>query len=217
VTGRRGGRNLRDGNGNLRQRGFRDENSGSLGYNGRRQRPGQKNNTADSFADEGSLEQAPTKIIKVYAYGVARNRLKDAAKKLGVQVILVDSLEEADVLVTLKSYYRKKRRLISSAEQQRRPVYVLRANSANQMERFLMEAMDLEVVRSDPFEDAVQEAEKAIELVRAGQPSVDLSPVSSAIRRYQHQMARKVNLVSHSFGREPRRHVRIYKTRRNDT
>ncbi|MFN2137425.1 MAG: R3H domain-containing nucleic acid-binding protein, partial [Candidatus Promineifilaceae bacterium] len=34
-------------------------------------------------------------------------------------------------------------------------------------------------------------------------------------RRYQHQMARQANLVSHSYGKEPRRHVRIFNTRRN--
>jgi predicted RNA-binding protein Jag len=83
------------------------------------------------------------------------------------------------------------------------------------MERFLVEAMDLEVIPSDPFEEAVAETEKAIETVAAGTPSIDLKPASSSIRRYQHQMARQANLVSHSYGKEPRRHVRIYNTRRN--
>ena len=83
------------------------------------------------------------------------------------------------------------------------------------MERFLVEVMDLSVAPLDPFEEAVSETEKAIEQVTAGTPSVDLSPASSAIRRYQHQMARQANLVSHSYGKEPRRHVRIYNTRRN--
>ena len=79
----------------------------------------------------------------------------------------------------------------------------------------LAEAMDLEVAPTDPFEEAVSETEKAINLVAAGTATVDLSPASSAIRRYQHQMARQANLVSHSYGKEPRRHVRIFNTRRN--
>ena len=83
------------------------------------------------------------------------------------------------------------------------------------MERFLAEAMDLEVVQSDPFEQAIAETTRAINLIEAGQPSADLSPVGAAIRRYQHQMARHANLVSHSYGKEPRRHVRIFSTRRN--
>jgi predicted RNA-binding protein Jag len=83
------------------------------------------------------------------------------------------------------------------------------------MERFVAEVMDLKPERSDPFEEAIAEASKAINLVEAGQPSADLSPVGAAIRRYQHQMARNANLVSHSYGKEPRRHVRIFNTRRN--
>ena len=34
------------------------------------------------------------------------------------------------------------------------------------------------------------------------------------IRRQQHEMAREANLVSHSYGREPQRHVRIFASQR---
>jgi len=77
----------------------------------------------------------------VYAYGVARNRLIQAAKRLNVHITLVDQLSEAEVLVTLKSYYRKRRQLIHDAERRRTPVYVLRANTTNQMQGFLMQAL----------------------------------------------------------------------------
>lgn len=156
-----------------------------------------------------------TKSIRVFPYGVARNRLYQAGKQLGVKVVIVENLPEADVLVTLKSYYRKRRRLISDAEHHNVSVYVLRANTVSQMERFLIEALGLEVSPSDPFEQAVSETAQAIALVQAGLPSVDLDPVSSAVRRYQHQMIRQANLVSHSYGQEPYRHVRVFNTRRN--
>jgi hypothetical protein len=106
--------------------------------------------------------------------------------------------------------------LINDAEQHNVSVYVLRANTVSQMERFLAEALGLEVAPSDPFELAMAETEQAIALVQSGQPSMDLRPVGSAIRRYQHEMARQANLVSHSYGREPYRHVRIFGTPRND-
>lgn len=155
--------------------------------------------------------------IRVYAYGVARNRLYQAAKHLGVKLFIAETLEEADVLVTLKSYYRKRRRLISDAEQHNVSVYVLRANTVSQMERFLVEALGLEVASvTDPFETAIAETERAIALVQSGQPSMDLRPVGAAIRRYQHEMIRQANLVSHSYGREPYRHVRVFSTPRNE-
>ena len=155
--------------------------------------------------------------IRVYAYGVARNRLYQAAKHLGVKLEVAESLDEADVMVTLKSYYRKRRRLINDAEQRNVSVYVLRANTVSQMERFLVEALGLEVASSaDPFELAIAETERAIAFVQSGQPSMDLRPVGAAIRRYQHEMVRQANLVSHSYGREPYRHVRIFSTPRNE-
>jgi stage III sporulation protein SpoIIIAA len=160
-------------------------------------------------------EEADT--LRVFAYGVARNRLIQAAKRLKVHVTLVDNLPEADVLVTLKSYYRKRRQLINDAERRRTPVYVLRANTTNQMESFLVQVLNLDAASTnDPFESAIAEAERGIELINAGQPSVDLRPVGSAIRRYQHQMARQANLVSHSYGKEPNRYVRIFSTARTD-
>ncbi|MBP8950411.1 MAG: hypothetical protein KBG73_16320, partial [Candidatus Promineofilum sp.] len=149
--------------------------------------------------------------------GVARNRLYQAAKHLGVKLAVVETLEEAEVLVTLKSYYRKRRRLINDAEQHNVSVYVLRANTVSQMERFLVEALGLEAPTSgDPFESAMAETERAIALVQSGQASADLRPAGSAIRRYQHEMVRQANLVSHSYGREPYRHVRVFHTERND-
>ncbi|MCI0580527.1 MAG: AAA family ATPase [Chloroflexi bacterium] len=159
--------------------------------------------------------RSPSKTVNIFAYGVARNRLYQAAKHLGVAINVVDNLGEADILVTLKNYYRRQRKLIMDAQNRRTPVYVLRANTVSQMESFLAEALNLEVNSPDPFEEAIAEAERAIQLVQAGEPSVDLQPVGSAIRRYQHQLARQANLVSHSYGKGANRHVRIFNTPRN--
>lgn len=216
VTGRRGNRGTREGRGGreIRTVGTSaakpESNGGPLVNNGDREIMSQGALMPDSTNGQTK------KSIKIFPYGVARNRLYQAAKHLGVRAVIVEELAEADVLVTLKSYYRKRRRLISDAEYHNVSVYVLRANTVTQMERFLVEALDLEVSPSDPFESAVAEAEQAISLVQSGQSSVDLNPVGSAIRRYQHQMARQANLVSHSYGREPYRRVRIFGTQRND-
>ncbi|GAB4144747.1 MAG: AAA family ATPase [Candidatus Promineifilaceae bacterium] len=158
----------------------------------------------------------PAKSLRVFSYGVARNRILQAGQTLGVRVELVDELGDADVLLTLKNYYRRRRRVISDAEQKRKPIYVLRANTVNQIENFLVEALNLEVAPPDPFERAISEAEKAIGLIQSGQRTVDLSPAGSAVRRYQHQLARQANLVSHSYGKEPNRHVRIFSNVRNE-
>lgn len=225
VTGRRNTRGAREGRGGREIRtgapaGRPVESPEAAGSrNGRTYTPSGREPEPESppvASDGPSGSNEGTKTIRVFPYGVARNRLYQAAKQLGVKVIIVENLPEADVLVTLKSYYRKRRRLINDAEHHNVSVYVLRANTVSQMERFLVEALGLEVSPSDPFEVAVSETERAIALVQAGQTSVDLEPVSSAVRRYQHQMIRQANLVSHSYGQEPYRHVRVFNTRRND-
>lgn len=206
VTGRRNdGDEARSGR-NGRSRNRVDDKKGPKGQrNGRVQLTEPK--TEEASEDEGN-------ILNVFAYGVARNRLKQAANQLRVKINIVDQMPDANVLVTLKSYYRKRRKLISDAEQRQTPIYVLRANTITQMEKFLAQAMNLETVSNDPFEDAIAEAERAIQQVTTGTPGINLSPVGSAIRRYQHQMARQANLVSHSYGKEPRRYVRIFNEKR---
>ncbi len=155
-------------------------------------------------------------MLNVYAYGVARNRLMQAARRLKVRINIVDHLVEADVLVTLKSYYRKRRQLIHDAERRQTPVYVLRANTTGQMESFLMQVTNAGTGPPiDPFEKAIAEVEEGIRAIQAGKASVDLRPVGSAIRRHQHQMARQANFVSHSYGKDPRRYVRIFNASRD--
>ena len=57
----------------------------------------------------------------------------------------------------------------------------------------------------------MRETQDAIRRVQAGTHSVDLSPQNAYIRRRQHEMARQAKLISHSYGKEPRRRVRIYR------
>ena len=191
----------------------REEKNGRVFTNGSNKQNGQQ--VEQSPAPDSPEEDSST--LRVFAYGVARNRLIQAAKRLKVHITLVNTLPEADVLVTLKSYYRKRRQLINDAERRRTPVYVLRANTVNQMEGFLVQVMNLDLPNaSDPFENAIAEAERGIELIQTGQTSVDLRPVGSAIRRYQHQLVRQADLVSHSYGKEPNRYVRIFSAARTN-
>ena len=58
---------------------------------------------------------------------------------------------------------------------------------------------------------AVQETQEAIRRVLSGERSVDLAPQNAFIRRQQHEMIRESNLISHSYGKEPVRRVRVYR------
>jgi stage III sporulation protein SpoIIIAA len=157
----------------------------------------------------GSMLQA----VRIYPYGVARNRLVQAAKWLGVPAVVVNELEEAQALVTLKSYYRNRQRPVIDAENRGMPIYVLRANTVNQMQHFLSDLYNLSTSVSEErgLDPAMQNTQAAIDAVLNGERYVELPPATAYIRRLQHQMARQANLTSHSYGKEPYRRVRIFR------
>jgi hypothetical protein len=109
--------------------------------------------------------------------------------------------------MTLKNEYRQKTPMLREAEERAMPIYVLKSNTILQMQASLTSVFALEV---DPREAALRETEEAIGLVMERSAPVELSPQNAYIRRLQHQLAERANLVSRSRGREPYRRVRLY-------
>jgi len=163
---------------------------------------------------EGTFHQEPPRVLRVYAYGVGKNRLRQAAQNLHLPVELTEDLRRADVVMTLKNYYRRRPQPIADAERRGVPIHVLRSNTVSQVESCLADLYGLDMADMEPLAIALRETEAAIGRVLSGQKSVDLSPRNSYIRHMQHELARQANLVSHSYGKDPRRHVRIFGTQR---
>ncbi|MGZ6267990.1 MAG: R3H domain-containing nucleic acid-binding protein, partial [Candidatus Limnocylindrales bacterium] len=153
--------------------------------------------------DSGTI--LPT--LRVLPHGISRKRLEQAIKELQLPVIIARDPDEADVVMTLKSEYRQKTAGLRDAEDRGLPIYVLKSNTIVQMEASLTSIFSLEV---DPREAALREAEEAIGMVIRHVEPVELSPQNAYIRRLQHQMAERANLISRSRGREPYRRVRLY-------
>jgi R3H domain len=109
--------------------------------------------------------------------------------------------------MTIRSEYRQKTPLVREAEERNMPIYVLKTNTIPQMQSSLTSIFALEV---DPREAALRETEEAIGVVRQRAQPIELSPQNAYVRRLQHQMAERANLVSRSRGREPYRRVRLY-------
>jgi stage III sporulation protein SpoIIIAA len=160
--------------------------------------------------DVAQYDTSNLKPIKVYAYGVARNRLEQAARRLNVPLELTDDFGEAKAIVTLKTHYRRRPRLVTDGEKRGLSIYVLRANTVTQMENFLLDLFKLNGRKEpDPFGEAMLEVEHAINRIRAGEEQIDLTPQASHIRKIQHDIVRKAHLQSVSNGNEPRRYVSI--------
>ncbi|HSL98418.1 MAG TPA: R3H domain-containing nucleic acid-binding protein [Candidatus Deferrimicrobiaceae bacterium] len=150
-------------------------------------------------------EALPT--LRVLPQGISRKRLEQAIRELQLPVIVAREVDEADVVMTIRSEYKQKTPLVREAEDRNLPIYVLKSNTIPQMQSSLTSIFALEV---DPREAALRETEEAIGVVMQRSEPIELSPQNAYIRRLQHQMAERANLVSRSRGREPYRRVRLY-------
>jgi hypothetical protein len=143
--------------------------------------------------------------------------MRQVSRRLGVPLVLVSDLAQADALLTLRTYYRKRPAAVEEAERRGIPVYVLRSNTETQMEKYMAEVFDLDLQTDTSvpaMELAVEDARRAIERVISGErTSVQLSSQDSMARKLQHQMAKDANLYSRSSGIEPQRRVTIYTNR----
>ncbi|MGH2518752.1 MAG: R3H domain-containing nucleic acid-binding protein [Chloroflexota bacterium] len=158
---------------------------------------------AESLDARGVLQP-----LKAFAFGVSRQRLEQSVRDMHLPVTLVDAIAEADVVITLKNYYRRKTPALREAEDAHIPIYVLKANSIPQMENCLANLFELE---HDSAGAAVKEAENAADQVLAHTTPIELAPQNAYLRRLQHQVAEQHNLQSRSKGRDPNRRVKIFK------
>lgn len=179
--------------------------------NGRKRKQNVVSQGVGGFDDtRPNFDPAQLQSLSVYVYGVARNRLEQAARRLHVPLSVTEDFDQANAVVTIKNYYRKRPRPIIDAEKRGMPVYVLRANTVSQMENLLIDLFDLSNQMNNPFGVAMQEAEAAILRVRGGEEWVDLMPQGQHIRRQQHEIIRQAALGSESRGSEPQRYVRVF-------
>ncbi|MFC1987392.1 R3H domain-containing nucleic acid-binding protein [Chloroflexota bacterium] len=153
---------------------------------------------------------------KLYLFGVNRGRFEEMIKETGLNLNIIDNLSDADLLVTSKHHYRRKPQKIKEAETANLPIYVLRSNTPVQIRHFLNTLYPSSGIidstdRADSLKVALNEAQEAVNMVKDGNGTAELSPQSAYIRRLQHLIAERNNLASKSSGQEPKRRVRIFK------
>ena len=175
------------------------------------------------MGEMSSEEEAMVSEIRVFLFGVGRDKLESAMVESGVPVQIVNELRRADLVLTTKTHYRRGSQLVRIAEANGKPVYVLRKNSLPQLQDFLRSAVGKQYRngerppiaddRSDPpnIERAMQEAEEAANRVLGGEMNIKLAPQRSHIRRLQHMLGQRYNVASTSQGREPDRAVMFYR------
>ena len=146
---------------------------------------------------------------RVFLFGVSREKVIQGAGEAGFNVDVVNELRSADFILTTKSHYKRGSRVVQIAQGSGRPVYVVRKNSAPQVQQFFR-GMLHNTNGDKPRDSALQEAHDGAQRILNGEGQVDLSPQRAYIRRLQHLLAEKYKLASLSRGAEPHRRVRLF-------
>jgi len=177
-------------------------------------------------------EMPSLRTLRLYPFGVNRDRLAESARQLHVPVIVTNNEREADAVITLKNYYRRQPDQLQQAEQARKLIIILKNNTIAQMQHALARIFDIpeypatsvdneadsadangEATFDDPTKQALLETEDAIhQVLNKGLTTAELPPANAYIRRLQHQMATRYNVLSRSRGKEPYRRVKIFRT-----
>jgi stage III sporulation protein SpoIIIAA len=177
------------------------------GYNEGIGQPRRNYGQTQALSSSDLQTREPAVGKRIYPYGVSRKRLLQAIRDTASGSSVVDRLEDAEVVMTERSYFRRKPLALREAEARGTPIYVLRNNTLMQMQQALLSLQGPS--RQDPVLDAMTEAEEAIHAVMERDRPVELMPQRAYIRRLQHELAQRFNLSSTSRGKEPQRRVRI--------
>jgi hypothetical protein len=144
--------------------------------------------------------------------------LQKAIQTCHAPASIVEDVNQADVILTLKSQEKRQSGRLLDARERGVPLHIVRNNTATQMEHFLRSMFErgerperpLRSERANEEDVAMQEAEAAIREVLEQKRPVELAPRNAYIRRLQHQLAELYGLTSASKDSEPYRRVVVF-------
>ena len=145
--------------------------------------------------------------LSIFPYGVSRSYLEQSVRELRVPVRIQHHVDDADVVFTLKNYYRRRDSPVRAAESSGIPIQVLRSNTVAQIKGALARVYGVEA--ADPTDTALQEVIEGINRVQQTGGDVELAPQNSYVRRLQHQLVEQHDMSARSTGDEPNRRLVI--------
>lgn len=147
-------------------------------------------------------------VTRIFPYGIARTRLERAIRERRANVALANDLNEADVVMAIRSSMQKKPGRFKERIGRNIPTVVVRSNTLSQIATALDEILG-GVEPLESAEEAQDEVINGIDFVRSNGKAFELAPRPAPIRRQQHQAIESRQLRSESVGQEPNRRVRI--------
>src|SRR2546430_1643894 len=104
----------------------------------------------------------PRKTVRIYPYGVSKDRLMRAINDLRVSATIAKTPKDADVVLTLKAHEKRQPRTLKELEDHGFETAVIRSNTVSQMKSFLMGTFGLQDQKGEE-ETAMTEVVEAVD------------------------------------------------------
>jgi stage III sporulation protein SpoIIIAA len=181
----------------------------------------------EEFSDLSSYNALQERFgtLYVYLYGVSRHQTEQVIQSINLPIEVTKDLEEADIVLALRSQIRTSSKVRQVAEARQIPIHAIKTSTLPQINRALRRILHIDESPADTITDlnmfaygdsedeieALEETRLAVEqiVIPKSQP-VELLPRSSVIRRMQHELVEHYQLRSESYGSEPNRRLRIF-------
>lgn len=156
----------------------------------------------------------PTKLIRIFPYGIARTRLERAIREKRAPAYVVNDVDEADAVMAIRASYQAKPRKLRDLAGRPVSTIIVKSNTFSQIAQALDDILKATSEGTSELEgQALEEVNLGIEIVLQSGKPYELSPATAPIRKKQHQMAEARRLASESVGEDPNRRLRLLPTR----
>lgn len=166
----------------------------------------------DAVSKRAATREGSPRSLRIYPYGISRDRLARAIHDLDLPVSIVRSSRDANLVLTLKAHEKRQPNALIEFADRGLEVVVIRSNTVNQMKSLLQDRFGLSNSGSEE-NSALVEADEAVSRVLSYGKPVELAPRAANVRRLQHELVEKRGLGSESRGESPWRRVIVMPTR----
>lgn len=158
--------------------------------------------------------------VRIFLYGLSKAFVERILDRLNLHNVKISkTVHDAHAVLALRTSARPGSKILLLAQDYEVPVFYAKTNAMPQIQKALREALSADAsefsgkVSDEPYEDetelALKEAQDSINIVLQEGHPVELAPRRSYLRRLQHELVEKFNLLSFSVGDEPNRRLKI--------
>lgn len=153
-------------------------------------------------------EQKSPRMLRIFAYGIARTRLERAIREKKAQAYITSDLHQADAIIAIRTSMQNKQGRIRDLGRNL-PTAIVKSNTFSAISVALDELFSGAKQAGETDHTAMEEVFRALELVAQTGKPVELEPQSARVRRDQMRLANNKKFAVECVGEDPNRRVRV--------